>query len=112
MATLADVGTSIGKLSAKQTETQDQLQSDELAGSFNIVQNEEFQINGTLVVTKWNLPSTSFIIDHPVYGVLDSAVLEIDSGYGVQGQISFPLSMPIVFSSGTVVTEVLYTVSF
>ncbi len=114
MATLSDVGKSIGLLSAKQTDTQDQLQSDELAGSFNIVQNENLQIEGTLTVTKFSLPSTSFVLDHPVYCYLDSPTLELDGGYAalIGGTFSLPVSMPVTFSGGTSGTEVLYTTSF
>ena len=55
-------------------------------------------VTGTYVVTKYLLTTDSFVLDHPVYGELDSSVLKLDGGYLVN--ITFPLSFPINFSGG------------
>ncbi len=114
MAGAEEIGQAIGELSAGQTAIQDQLQTDEGGASFNIFQSENLQIEGTLTVTKFSLPSTSFVLDHPVYCYLDSPTLELDGGYAalIGGTFSLPVSMPVTFSGGTSGTEVLYTTSF
>ena len=36
---------------------------------------------GVINIYRKPYPTTSFILDHPVYGELDSSILELDGGY-------------------------------
>lgn len=42
---------------------------------------DKFKITLEVTGTKYTYPTDSFILDHPVYGELDSAVLQLDGGY-------------------------------
>lgn len=63
---------------------------------------------GTIIATQKTIATTSFVIDHPVYGYLDSATLQLDGGY-VSGSITMPITMPLTFGAGD---TVLYTTTF
>jgi len=48
---------------------------------FSLYNQEGIIISGVLTVTNKLYATNSFIIDHPVYGEIDSAILLIDGGY-------------------------------
>jgi len=64
--------------------------------------SEELISEGVLTVTKFTYASDSFIIDHPVLGIIDSPTLKIDGGY-VGAEISLPLTVPFEFELDEIV---------
>jgi len=86
------------------TETLNQNLSPEDPGaSFPIFISESIQLTDrTLTVTRYNYTTTSFILDHVVYGELDSTILELDGGYAqIAAQPEFPWTFPATFQDGT-----------
>jgi len=69
------------------------------------------RVTGSWYIYKKLLGDESFVIDHPVYGELDSSILEIDGGYGDVDPLPsyFPLSFPILLGSSTLVASVLFS---
>jgi hypothetical protein len=63
---------------------------------------------GTLVANAYLYATDSFIIDHPVYGELDSPVLKLDGGYE-PNYLMVPFEMPISFES---IPQLLYQTTF
>jgi hypothetical protein len=63
---------------------------------------------GTIVATQKIIASDSFVLDHPVYGELDSATLKLDGGYS-SGVLTMPVTMPVTFSGGD---TILFTTTF
>jgi hypothetical protein len=57
------------------------LVPDEVSQSLILTPQDTARITHRIVMTKGAYPSTSFIIDHPVYGYIDSPTLAIDGGY-------------------------------
>lgn len=103
----------LAKLLAEQTSETDDIKSnispDDLNSSLPIFVNESpIEITGTITLTKYVYATNSFIIDHPVYGVIDSAALELDGGYASVAP-EFPLTFPIDFDSSD---TILYSTYF
>lgn len=57
------------------------INPDDPNASFPVFNTEEIVIEGTTEFRKRVYDSTSFIVDHPVYGDVDSSTLNIDGGY-------------------------------
>jgi hypothetical protein len=57
------------------------LVPDEVSQSLILTPQDTARITHRVVMTKGAYPSTSFVIDHPVYGYIDSPTLAIDGGY-------------------------------
>ena len=63
-----------------------------------------FSFSGAVTATKKTYPTDSFILDHPVYGELDSAVLKLNGGYS-SGELTIPITIPIEFTGGDIVID-------
>jgi hypothetical protein len=70
--------------------------------------SETLRLTGTLIATQYTYPTNSFIIDHPVYGVIDSATLLIDGGY-VTNVVTIPVTIPVLLGAAA---TVLYSTTF
>jgi hypothetical protein len=66
--------------------------------SFNVVRMDSVRLSSTTIISSLVYPSDSFILDHPVYGELDSSILKLDGGYAVNIAL-FPLTYPILFGT-------------
>ena len=55
----------------------------------NIVGINSIQLSTSIICTKNIYPSDSFILDHPVYGSLNSAVYKLDGGYLSTGTLLY-----------------------
>ena len=53
---------------------------------------EKVQVRLQLVANNLIYPSTSFILDHPTYGELDSSTLQLDGGYASSTTSTFTYS--------------------
>lgn len=76
----------LAKLLADQTSETDEIKSnispDDLNSSLPIFINERpIKITGSITVSSHSYGSTTFVIDHPVYGDIDSSTLAIDGDY-------------------------------
>jgi hypothetical protein len=77
-----ELGRTLGKLKQEQEVTiKDNMSPVEEDALFNVWNSNFIRIEGKLVVNKLIYPTDSFVIDHPVYGYIDSPVLKIDGGY-------------------------------
>lgn len=88
------------------SESQDYKQDMAETGDINFITFaplETINVTGSYIVTKYLLDSTSFVLDHPVYGYIDSPTLKIDGGYLIN--ITFPLTFPINFSGGIIIVS-------
>jgi hypothetical protein len=61
----------------------------ENVSDLNIVGLNSVELSTSIICTKSTYPSDSFILDHPVYGILDSAVLKLDGGYLTTGVLMY-----------------------
>lgn len=80
-STATEVGKIIGNIINKQVTTDENLAAQEVDSQVVIVNQEQFRLSGTLSIVKRAYATDSFILDHPVYGELDSSTLKIDGGY-------------------------------
>jgi len=103
----------IADIANQQDDIKQNLNPDDPVSTLQLVSSEELEIYGNSLGIARYLASTSFVIDHPVYGDIDSATLHIDGGYldSVKG-FSVPITMPMTFSSGTSGTEELWNITF
>lgn len=104
----SQLGKIIGKLGKEQQVTNENLGPEEIDGQLLIKRRELVELVGTFTVTQRLYPTDSFILDHPVYGELDSAVLQLDGGYDVTPP-TFPLTFPISFTASA---SEIYTTTF
>lgn len=75
------IGAAIGSMSKEQDTIKENISPDDPEDQFQIVTFEFLRLGGTATLTQLMYPTDSFILDHPVYGELDSNVLQIDGGY-------------------------------
>ena len=94
------VGAIIGKLSTNQDEIKQNLSPDQANAQEQFFMTEPVIIRGIMTANALIYSNTSFILDHPVYGELDSAVLKLDGGYD-EGVLVMPVTMPITFMTAT-----------
>jgi hypothetical protein len=84
------------------------ISGDDTEALLQIQSSEILKLTGTLVATKYTYATDSFVIDHPVYGALDSSVLKLDGGYG-QLAVPFTLTFPVTLGTAQ---ELLYSTTF
>jgi hypothetical protein len=102
----------IAGLETQQANLSENLEGDSENSLLGWYQTEGFGLSGTIKIIRRNLASTSFVLDHPVYGEIDSDTLAIDGGYATSLiGFSMPITMPITFS-GTTATSLLYEDNF
>ncbi len=92
----------------EQESVKQNLSGDDTEALLQLQSNEKIVMSGSFLATKYTYATDSFIIDHPVYGELDSSVLLLDGNYA-QEEALFPLTFPISFG---ISTELLYSTTF
>ncbi len=92
----------------EQESVKQNLSGDDTEALLQLQSNEKIVMSGSFLATKYTYATDSFIIDHPVYGELDSSVLLLDGGYGLLS-ITMPITMPITLG---VNSETLYSTTF
>lgn len=91
-----EVGRIIGGIAREQSSIQENLSPDEFDSLLSTLNSEEVVSRGVLTATSRELATDSFVIDHPVYGEIDSSTLKIDGGYAANyitytaGAFSYP----------------------
>lgn len=76
-----ELGRILGQLANNQSAIKENLSADDVNAQFNVVNSEQFEVHGSLTLTKKTYASDSFILDHPTQGELDSSTLLLDGGY-------------------------------
>ena len=75
----------LGRAIATSLNNSEQIKQDaipaEIINSMLIAPIDRLKVTLSVVGTKLSYDPTSFILDHPVYGELDSSTLELDGGY-------------------------------
>lgn len=108
-----ELGKIIGSLKSDQDTIKTNLAPDEEAGSLFIRNTENIKVTGVWTAIKRNYSTTSFIIDHVVYGELDSSTLLLDGGYlQIGGTPVFPAEFPWSFAGGGESSSVIQTITF
>ena len=92
-----EVGSILAGLARDNQSIRESAIYDEADNDYLVTSIDSAQLTTTVYVIKQNYPTTSFIIDHPVYGDIDSSILEIDGGYASGGGNQFPLTFPIIW---------------
>lgn len=108
------LGDMLGGMGNEQDNLQQDINPNDPYASFQMVSDEAVTVGGYLAVTAKYLATTSFVIDHPVYGELDSSILALDGGYaGFQpGGITLPMVFPAPFDIGATGDQELYYKEF
>lgn len=76
-----ELGTKLGEINQEQSDIRSNLSANEQDANIVLITTEAMKLIGSLVVTKKIYDDTSFIINHPVQGDIDSSTLYIDGGY-------------------------------
>ena len=71
----------IAGLSREQSDIKDNISPEAVDAALNLFARLPVRVRGHITLTKKFFPEDSFVIDHPVYGEIDSSVLKIDGGY-------------------------------
>ena len=71
----------IAGIANEQSEIKDNLTAEEPGAALNLFFKQQIRPSGHITLTKKFFPDDSFILDHPVYGELDSPTLKLDGGY-------------------------------
>ena len=75
------IADSIAALQKRQSATDTGVAESGVDNVISLGQRILIGISSNLRVYTINLPISAFVLDHPVYGDLDSSVLHIDGGY-------------------------------
>lgn len=75
------LGQLIGTLANENTTLQNNVYPNDSAAPLYLNPNDLITITISGSYTANNLSSSSFYLDHPVYGELDSSILALDGGY-------------------------------
>lgn len=94
-----DVGKTLGKISQGQAKLQENVYPDDPDAQLLLQIEEAISLSAQGTLAGYLYPTDSFIVDHSVYGEVDSPILQIDGGYLVESQ--FPLTFPISFATVT-----------
>ncbi len=101
----------INGITTTQEELKSNLSADDGESQEQLYLGEQISIGGTVTLTQKNYATESFILDHPVYGELDSAVYKLDGGYASPGipYVSEAFSYPGTYTQTSIE---LFTESF
>lgn len=95
----SQLGQTIAALMNKKDEIKRTMRPDDPYGQLELNSTASVILQGTVQFYRLQYGESSFIIDHPVYGYINSPTLRIDGGYEILLQVSFPLSFPIIWTS-------------
>lgn len=81
LSSASQFGKVVADLANTQNRLSENISYDEADPLIQITPLEAISLSSTTFVYKKFYPTDSFILDHPVYGYVDSSVLELDGGY-------------------------------
>jgi hypothetical protein len=76
------LGSLIGGIIRTQDEIKSSITPNDPSESFQIISNEQIELSGTMILNSLTIATDSFVLNHVVYGNLNSAVFKLDGGYG------------------------------
>lgn len=77
-----ELGMILGKSIKEQSQIKENLNPDEFDSQLGLFTAEQVVVELSSNIENKCYAENSFVIDHPVYGELDSTTLQIDGGYG------------------------------
>ncbi len=81
MSAERDLGILLGGMISEQSSIKSNLSGDDPEQQLLIGGSEAIVLSGELSVNKLVIGTSTFVVDHPVYGNIDSSVLVIDGDY-------------------------------
>lgn len=81
LSSASQLGSIIGNMSSNQSDIASQISPDDANDSLLIQNSAAVLLSQTVTVSSRTVRTDSFILDHVVYGALDSATLRLDGGY-------------------------------
>lgn len=79
--TASQLGQMLGSIINQQSNLQNNLSPDDPNGQFGLYAFEDEGVSDAFTLNLRTIATDSFVLDHPVYCVLDSSVLNLDGGY-------------------------------
>ena len=76
-----ELGKLIGSAISSQSNIKNDLVADDVSGAIGTQASGSIILPTDCTVASLLIATDSFVLDHPVYGELDSAVLKLDGGY-------------------------------
>jgi len=111
VSNISKLGNVINGIASEQDSIKENLSPDDSETQEQLVMFEKFIITGDVTLNKLEYADDSFVIDHPVYGDIDSTTLLIDGGW-LTGGAGWPTTWGTWGSTGTVIKTQLYKKSF
>ncbi len=102
---------SIADISNEQQDVKQNISGNDEDSQLQLGFSELVEATGSFVATAYLYPTAaplSFILDHPIYGELDSPSLYLDGGY-MQAVLTVPVTMPVTLG---IVSQTLYSTTF
>lgn len=81
MDSATQLGQLLGSIVNQQSKLASQISPDDSDPLLTLQNTDRIVVEGLLSITSRLYPTDSFIIDHPIYGDINSSVLLIDGGY-------------------------------
>ena len=77
----AEVGKILGQNISDTNNYKQGFEETEQLNDLNLASLETINVQGTWFIRAYNLGTSAFVIDHPVYGNINSATLHIDGNF-------------------------------
>ena len=81
LSAIDKLGEKLGGLASEQEVIKDNINPADPLPQLQLMSFEKMVVNGSVTLNKLTIATDSFVIDHWVYGEIDSSVLKIDGGY-------------------------------
>jgi len=108
LSAIDKLGEKLGGLAAEQNVIKDNINPADPLPQLQLVSFEKVVVGGSIKVYQPAPDDDSFVIDHPVLGEIDSAVLKIDGGYKTL-TVTIPVTMPILLGLDQ---DLIFTANF
>lgn len=89
MGATEELGRTIAGISNEQARMKENMMPDDVDQQLLLFNGEAIKINLEVIGHYNIISSTSFVLDHPVYGELDSSTLQLDGGYTSTSTVAF-----------------------
>lgn len=92
MGATQELGRTLAGISNEQANMKENMMPDDVDQQLLLFNGESIIVNLQAIGYYAIYSSTAFILDHPVYGELDSSTLELDGGYASTSTVAFTYS--------------------
>jgi len=103
MGSAEELGRAIASIANQSNDIREDVLPDDINQELLLVPNDVAEFTTLVTGTRRSYATDSFILDHPVYGELDSSTLKIDGGYSADGAIDYvggAFAYPGTYSAG------------